>query len=81
MGSVNESTPTSSSSQASGEDTDSGREGESAPPSPAPSYSISTSDSGEEAAQSVLSGRDRRKLEWMEGLPVLTAGRTRGKRD
>ena len=79
MGSVNESGPTSSSSRDRREDTHSGREGESEPPSPAPSYSTSTSDSGEEAAQSVLSGRDRRNLEWMEGLPVLTAGRTRGK--
>ena len=48
VGSVNESAPTSSSSQDGGEDTGSGWEGEPAPPSPAPSYSTSTSESGEE---------------------------------
>ena len=74
----NESAPTSPSSQDGGEGAGGGREGESAPPSNAPSYSTSTSDSGEGVAQPVLSGRDRRNLEWMEGLPELTAGRTRG---
>ena len=79
VGSGNESEPTSPSSPDGGEGTGDGREGESAPPSRAPSYSTSTSDSGEGAAQPVLSGRDNRRLEWMEGLPQLTAGRTRGK--
>ena len=79
VGSGNESAPTSPSSQDGGESTTGGgREGESAPPSHAPTYSISTSsDSGEGVAQPVLSGRDRRNLEWMEGLPELTAGRIR----
>ena len=78
VGSGKESAPTSTSSQDGGEGTGGGREGESAPPSHAPSYSTSTPDSGEGVAQPVLSGRDRRNLEWMEGLPELTAGRTRG---
>ena len=78
MGSCNESAPTSSFLQDGGEDTGGGREGESAPPSHAPSYLTSTPDCGEGVAQPVLSGRDRRDLEWMEGLPELTAGRTRG---
>ena len=78
VGSGNESAPTSISSQDGGEGTGGGREGESASPSHAPSYSTSTPDSGEGVAQPVLSGRDRRNLEWMEGLPELTAGRTRG---
>ena len=78
VGSGNESAPTSPSSQDGGEGTGGGREGESAPPSHAPSYSTSTSDSGEGVAQSVLSGRDRGYLEWMEGLPELTARRARG---
>ena len=76
MGSGNESAPTSPSSQDGGEGTGGGREGKSAPPSHAPS--TSTSNSGERVAQPVLSGRDRRDLECMEGLPALTAGRTRG---
>ena len=79
VGSGNESAPTLPSSQDGGEGTGDGREGESAPPSHAPSYSTSKSDSGEGVAQPVLSGRDRRNLEWMEGLPELTAGRTREK--
>ena len=78
VGSGNEFASTSPSSQAGGEGTVGGRESESAPPSHAPSYSISTPDSGEGVAQPVLSGRDRRNLEWMEGLPELTAGRTHG---
>ena len=78
MGSGNESAPKPTSSQDSGEGTGGGREGESAPPSHAPSYSTSTPDSGEGVAQSVRSGKDRRNLEWMGGLPELTAGRTRG---
>ena len=78
VGSCNESAPTSSSSQDGGEGTGGGREGESAPPSHAPSYSTSTSDSGEGVAQPVLSRRGRRILEWMERLPELTPGRTRG---
>ena len=78
VGSGNESAPTSTSSQDGGEGTGGGREGESAPSSHAPSYSTSTPDSGEGVAQPVRSGRDRRNLEWMEGLPELTAGRTRG---
>ena len=78
VGSGNESAPTSTSSQDGGEGTGGGREGESAPPSHALSYSTSTPDSEEGVAQPVLSGRDRRNLEWMEGLPELTAGRTRG---
>ena len=77
VGSGNESAPTSTSSQDGGEGTGGGRESESAPPSHAPSYSTSTPDGGEGVAQPVLSGRDRRNLEWMEGLPELTAGRTR----
>ena len=78
MGSGNESAPTLPSSQDGGESTGGSREGESAPPSHAPTYSTSTSsDSGEGVAQPVLSGRDRRNLEWMEGLPELIAGRTR----
>ena len=77
VGSGNESAPTSTSSQDGGESAGGGRKGESAPPSHAPSYFTSTPDSGEGVAQ-VLSGRDRRNLEWMEGLPELTAGRTRG---
>ena len=72
-----ESAPTSPSSQDGGEGTGGGREGESALPSHAPSYSTSTPDSGERVAQPILSGKDRRSLEWMEGLPELTAGRTR----
>ena len=75
VGSGNESAPTSPSSQDGGEGTVDGNEGESAPPSQAPS--TSTSDSGERVAQPVLSGRDRRNLEWIEGLPELTAGRAR----
>ena len=78
VGSGNKSAPTSTSSQDGGKDIGGGREGESAPPSLAPSYFTSTPDSGEGVAQPVLSGRDRRNLEWMEGLPELTAGRTRG---
>ena len=73
----NEFTTTLPSSQDCGEGTSGGREGETAPPSLAPTYSTSTSDSGEGVAQPVLSGRDRRNLEWMEGVPQLTAGRTR----
>ena len=78
VGSGNESAPTSTSSQDGGEGIGGGREGESAPPSHAPSYSTCTRDSGEGVAQPVLFGRDRRNLEWMEGLPELTVGRTRG---
>ena len=78
VGSGNESAPTSTSSQDGVEGTGGGREGESAPPSHAPSYSTSTPDSGEGVAQPVLSGRDRRNLEWMEGLPELASRRTRG---
>ena len=77
VGSGNESAPTSTSSQDGGESAGGGRKGESAPPSHAPSYFTSTPDSGEGVAQPVLFGRDRRNLEWMEGLPELTAGRTR----
>ena len=61
-----------------GEGAGDGREGESTPPSQTPSYSTSTSDSGEGVAHLVLSGRDRRILEWMEALPELTAARTHG---
>ena len=78
VGSGNESAPTSPSSQDGGEGTGGGREGESASPSHAPSYSTSTSDSGEGVAQPLLSRRSRRILEWMERLPELTPGRTRG---
>ena len=78
VGSGTESAPASPSSQDGGEGTGGGREGESAPSSHAPSHSTSTSDSGEGVAQPVLSGRDRENSEWMEGLPELTAGRTRG---
>ena len=78
VGSGNESAPTPTSSQDGGEGTGGSREGESAPTSHAPSYFTSMPDSGEGVAQPVLSGRDRRNLEWMEGLPELTAGRTRG---
>ena len=78
VGSGNESAPTSISSQDGGEGTGGDREGESAPPSHAPCYSTSTPDSGEGVAQPVLSAKDRRNLEWMEKLPELTAGRTRG---
>ena len=78
VGTGNESAPTSPSSQDDGDGTGGGREDESAPPSQAPSYSTSTSDSGEEVAQPVLSGTDRRNLEWTQGLPELTARRTRG---
>ena len=78
VGSGNESAPTSTSLQDGGEGTGGGREGESAPPSHAPSYSTSTPDSEEGVAQEVLSGRDRRNLERMGGLPELTARRTRG---
>ena len=78
VGSSNESTPISPSSPDGGEGTGGGREGESAPPSHAPSHSTSTPDKGEGIAQPVLSGRDRRNLEWMKGLSELTAGRTRG---
>ena len=74
----NESAQTPPYSQDCGEGTGGGREGDSAPLSPAPSYSISTSDSEEGDAQPVLSGRDRRNLERIEGLSELTAGRTRG---
>ena len=77
VGSGNESAPTSPSSQDGEEGTGGGRKGESAPPSHAPSYSTLTPDSGEGVAQPVLSGRDKSNLEWMEGLPELTAGRTR----
>ena len=73
-----ESAPTLPYSQDGGEGTGGGRKGESVPPSHAPSYSTSTPDSGEGVAKPVLSGRDRRNLEWMGGLPELTAGRTRG---
>ena len=45
---------------------------------PAQSYSTSTSDSREGIAQQVLSGRDRRNLEWIKGLPELTVRRTLG---
>ena len=76
VGSGTKSVLTSPSSQDGGGGTGGGREGESAPPSLAPSYSTSTS--GEGVVQPVLSGRDRRNLEWMEGLPQLTAERTRG---
>ena len=79
MGSGNESAPTSPSSQDGREGTGGSREGESAPPSHAPTYSTSTSNSGEGVAQPILCGRDRRNLVWIEGLPGLTAGRTRGK--
>ena len=79
VGSGNESASTSPSSQDGGEGTGGGREGESAPPSHEPSYSTSTSNSGEGVAQPVLCGADRRNLVWVEGLPGLTAGRTRGK--
>ena len=78
VGSGKESALTSPSSQDVREGTGGSREGESVPLSRAPSYSTSTSDSGEGVAQSVLSGRVRRNLELMEGLPELTAGRTRG---
>ena len=78
VGSGNESAPISPCSQDGGEGTGGGREGESTPPSPAPSYSTFTSDSREGVAQPVLSGRDTRNLEWIEGLPELAAGRTRG---
>ena len=78
VGRGNEFAPTSSSSQGGGEGTGGGREGESASPSRAPSYSKSTLDSGEGVAQPVLSGMDRRNLEWMEGMPELTAGRAPG---
>ena len=78
VGSGNESAPTPTFSQDGGEGTGGSREGESAPPSHAPSYSTSTPNSGEGVAQPVLSGRDRRNLEWIKGLPELTAGRTRG---
>ena len=78
VGNGNESGLTSPSSQDGREGTGGGREGESAPPSHAPSYSTSTSHSGEGVTQSVLSGRDRRNLEWMKGLIQLTAERTRG---
>ena len=78
VGSGNESAPTPTSSQDGGEGTGGSREGESAPPSHAPSYSTSTPDSGEGVAQPVLSGRDRRNMELMEGLPELTSQRTRG---
>ena len=78
VGSGNKSAPTSPSSQDGGESTGGGRESESAPPSHAPTYSTSTSsDSGEGVAHPVLSGRNRCNLEWMEGFPELTAGRTR----
>ena len=77
-GSGNESASTSTSSQDGGEGTSGGREGEPAPPSHAPSYSTSPPDSGEGVAQPVRSGRDKRNLECMEGLPESTAGRTRG---
>ena len=78
VGSGNESALASTSSHDGGEGTGGGREGESAPPSHAPSSSTSTPDSGEGVAQPVLSRRDRHNLEWREGLPELTAGRTRG---
>ena len=78
VGSGNESAPTSKSLQGGGEGTGGGREGESVPPSHAPSYSTFSSDSGEGNAQPVLSGRDRRDRGWIEGLPQLTAGMTRG---
>ena len=78
VGGGNESAPTPPPLKDGGEGTCGGREGESAPPSPSPSYSTSTSDSGEGVAHPILSGRDRRNLEWMEGLPELTTGRERG---
>ena len=78
VGSGNESAPTIPSSQDGGESNGGGRDGESAPPSHAPSFSTSTPDSEEGVAHPVLSGRNRRNLEWMDGLPELTAGRTRG---
>ena len=62
VGSGNESAPTSPSSQDGGEGTGGGREGELALPSLAPSSSTSASDRG---AQPILSGRDRRNLEWI----------------
>ena len=78
VGSGNESAPTPTSLQDGGEGTGGSREGESAPLSHALSYSTSTPDSREGVAQPVLSGRARRNLDWMERLPELTAGRTRG---
>ena len=78
VGSGNEYASSSPSLQDGGEGTGDGREGESAPPSHARFYSTSTPDSGEGVAQPVLYGRDRRNLEWMEGLPELSAGRPRG---
>ena len=69
VGSGNESAPTSQSSQGGGEGSGGGREGESVPPSHAPSYSTFSSDRGEGVAQPILSGRDRRNREWIEGLP------------
>ena len=42
-----------------------------------PFYSTSTSNSGERIARPVLSRRNRCNLEWIAGLPELTAGRTR----
>ena len=78
VGSGSESAPTPPSPRDGGEGTGNGREGESVPPSHVPSYSTSTPDSREGVAQPVLSGRDRRNLEWMEGSPELTTRRTRG---
>ena len=78
MRSGNESAPISPFLQGGGEGTGGGREGESVPLSHAPSYSTFSSDSGEGVAQPVLSGKDKRNREWMEGLPQLTAGMTRG---
>ena len=78
VGSGKESAPSSPYLQDGREGTGGVREGEPSPPSHAPSYSTSTSDSGEGVAQPVRSGGDRRNLEWMEGLPEWTAGRTRG---
>ena len=78
LGSGNESASTLSSSQDGEEGTGGSREGKLAPPSHAPSYSTFTSDVWEGVAQPVLSERDRRNQEWMEGWPELTTGRTRG---
>ena len=81
VGSGIESTPTSSSLKDRGEGTGGGREGESTPPSLAPSYSTSTPremPSRYFPGGIIFSGRDRRNLEWVEGLPEWTAGRTRG---
>ena len=70
VGSANESAPTSPSLKDGREGTGGVREGESAPSSPAPFYSRSASNGRERVAQSIHSGRDRRNLEWIEGLRV-----------